>query len=373
MYTLDGIDIVYQLTDENKQKIRQQQAILEQKLTEIMQEVRSDWSDLTKIMYLHDYLAVHCEYDQSFKFYDAYRMLIDGTSVCQGYTLAYRLLLDRAGVTSSWVQSDSLKHVWSLVRIDGSWYHVDVTWDDPDWFGKTGRTYFCISDEKMQSDELQHLDEDDWVYGVDMGEANKKYDDYYWSDLESPLAVVGENLYYLNGKQIMQTRDPECPGTVKKTIDEVWYSWGSNGYYRDCYSGLSSYNGKLVYNTPDKIYSYDPETEQEQVLYTRTSEEQQTGYIYGSMVNGNVLQYVLAKRPWQSDAKYVSIQLDPYTTVAAGGYAYYLKDGTLHLKRSGTQKGSVLAAWYDVNGKMLGMRLLNQQELTIPVPGAKTV
>ncbi len=373
MYTLDGIDIVYQLTDENKQKIRQQQAILEQKLTEIMQEVRSDWSDLTKIMYLHDYLAVHCEYDHSFKFYDAYRMLIDGTSVCQGYTLAYRLLLDRAGVTSSWVSSDTLDHIWSLVRIDGSWYHVDVTWDDLDWFGKTGRTYFCISDEKMRSDELQHLDEDDWVYGVDMGEANKKYDDYYWSDLESPLAVVGENLYYLNGKQIMQTRDPEYPGTVKKTIDEVWYIWGSNGYYGDCYSGLSSYNGKLVYNTPDKIYSYDPMTGREQVLYTRTSEEQQTGYIYGSMVNGNVLQYVLAKRPWQSDAKYVSIQLDPYTTVAAGGYACYVKNGTLYLKRSGVQKGSVLAAWYDVNGKMLGMRLLNQQELTIPVPGAKTV
>lgn len=114
-------------------------------------------------------------------------------------------------------------------------------------------------------------------------------------------------------------------------------------------------------------------TGREQVLYTRTSEEQQTGYIYGSMVNGNVLQYVLAKRPWQSDAKYVSIQLDPYTTVAAGGYACYVKNGTLYLKRSGAQKGSVLAAWYDVNGKMLGMRMLNQQELTIPVPGAKTV
>ena len=62
------------------------------------------------------------------------------------------------------------------------------------------------------------------------------------------------------------------------------------------------------------------------------------------------------------------------TTVTEGGYAYYLKDGTLHLKRSGTETGSVIAAWYDGSGKLLGMRILNQQELDIPVPGAaKTV
>ena len=107
-YTTDGSDERDQLTDEDKQEIRRQQAILEQKLLEIMQEVRSDWSDLTKAMYLHDYIAIHCTYDYDYKYYDAYRMLINGTGVCQGYTMAYRLLLNRAGVTSSWVQSDSL-------------------------------------------------------------------------------------------------------------------------------------------------------------------------------------------------------------------------------------------------------------------------
>lgn len=50
-----------------------------------------------------------------------------------------------------------------------------------------------------------------------------------------------------------------------------------------------------------------------------------------------------------------------------------MKDGTLHLKRSGTETGSVIAAWYDGSGKLLGMRILNQQELDISVPGAKTV
>lgn len=365
-YTIDGSDREYWLTDEDKQEIRRQQAILEQKLLEIMQEVRSDWSDLTKAMYLHDYIAVHCEYDSTLTFRDAYRMLINGTGVCQGYTMAYRLLLNRAGVTSSWVQSDSLNHVWSLVQLDGAWYHIDVTWDDPTWFAKSGRKYFCVSDEKMRTDELGHLRTDDWVYGTDVQADSKKYDNYYWRDLDSPIVAVGENLYYLDGNQIMETNDPEYQGTAKKTIYGQWRGWG-------CYSGLSSYNGRLVYNTMDKIYSYDPETEQEQVLYALTDEEKQIGDIYGSVVNGNLLQYVLLQRPSRPETIY-SVPISPYITVTEGGYAFYLKDGTLHLKRSGTETGSVIAAWYDGSGKLLGMRILNQQELDILVPSAaKTV
>lgn len=365
-YTVNGSDRVDRLTDEDKQEIRQQQTVLEQKLAEIMQKVRSDCSDLTKAMYLHDYIAVHCEYDSTLTFRDAYRMLINGTGVCQGYMLAYRLLLNRAGVTSSWVQSDSLRHVWSLVQLDGAWYHVDITWDDSTWFAKSGRKYFCISEEKMKSAELRHLEKDDWVYGTDVQADSKKYDNYYWRDLDSPIVAVGENLYYLDGNQIMETNDPEYQGTAKKTIYGQWRGWG-------CYSGLSSYNGRLVYNTMDKIYSYDPETEQEQVLYALTDEEKQIGDIYGSVVNGNLLQYVLLQRPSRPETIY-SIQISPYITVTEGGYAYYLKDGTLHLKRSGTETGSVIAAWYDGSGKLLGMRILNQQELDIPVPGAaKTV
>ena len=130
-------------------------------------------------------------------------MLINGTGVCQGYMLAYRLLLNRAGVTSSWVQSNSLRHVWSLVQLDGAWYHIDVTWDDSTWFAKSGRKYFCISEEKMKSAELRHLEKDDWVYGTDVQADSKKYDNYFWRDLDSPIVAVGENLYYLDGNQIM--------------------------------------------------------------------------------------------------------------------------------------------------------------------------
>lgn len=221
------------------------------------------------------------------------------------------------------------------------------------------------------------------VYEPDVAATNTKYDECHWIDRERAYAPVNGKWYYLEyhheeGSQseywLMETKHPEQPGTQKKRVNARWSVWEKPySFWIEFYSGLSVFNNKLVYNTQDTIYSYDPVTEKKQAIYTLTAAQKQTGRIFGSTVNGSVLKYILAQEPGQSDAVYCSIQLDPYTTVAAGGYACYVKNGTLYLKRSGAQKGSVLAAWYDVNGKMLGMRLLNQQELTIPVPGAKTV
>jgi len=62
----------------------------------------------------------------------AYGALANGKAVCQGYSLAYKLLLRRAGVPVVYVGSDSMQHAWNMVQMENNgWYHVDVTWDDP--------------------------------------------------------------------------------------------------------------------------------------------------------------------------------------------------------------------------------------------------
>ena len=384
-YTLDGIDIVYQLTDENKQKIRQQQAILEQKLTEIMQEVRSDWSDLTKAMYLHDYIAVHCEYDSTLTFRDAYRMLINGTGVCQGYTLAYRLLLDRVGIKSGTVTSDSMNHVWNLIQIDGNWYHVDVTWDDPtqDRIGRVTHRYFCTSEARREAVLKESRKNwtnwtfvQDWEYSPnDITADNTRFDSSYWANVDSAFVPLNGAWYYLAYQnRIMRTEAPERQGELEKWIDARWYVWGSsNSWWQGLYSGLSRYNDTLIYNTPYAVYSYDPENAKEaQAVYTLTPAERSEGYIYGTVVDGNVLRYAVQQNPDHSRSTYTH-KLDPYTAVTAGGYAYYLEGETLYLKRDGTQSGSVIAAWYATDGQLLGMWFLNEEKLTANVSGAKTV
>ena len=87
---------------------------------------------------LHDYLVRTCVYDLAAETatgptvsHSAYGALTKGVAVCQGYALAYKLLLTRAGVPCVFVTSTSMNHAWNMVQIDGGWYHVDSTWDDP--------------------------------------------------------------------------------------------------------------------------------------------------------------------------------------------------------------------------------------------------
>lgn len=366
--------------------ISRQQDDLEEKIAEILAPVDEKWTDLEKALYLHDYLATYAQYDLTYSIYDAYTILRTGRGVCQAYALAYELLMERAGVPCGTVSSRNLDHMWNIIRIDGDWYHVDVTWDDPvqDRPGRVRHEHFCNSDAKREELVKEYMANysgwffvQDWVYSLNVTANNTRFDSSYWADVDAAYVPINGTWYYLSYQDIglMQTSDPKQRGTRKKMISTEWPDWDRPGWrWRGLFSGLSCYNSRLVYNTTKTVYSYDLVTGREQVLYTLTSEEQQVGDIYGSVVIGNQLNYTLLRTPnVETPVPVYSIQLDPYTTVAAGGYACYVKNGTLYLKRSGAQKGSVLAAWYDVNGKMLGMRLLNQQELTIPVPGAKTV
>lgn len=387
-YSIDGKVIPKGKITEYMPQIQQQQAELTQKVEEITAQIGENWTPLQKALYLHDYIATHGQYDTISRVddknkiderrRDAYGMLIDGIGVCQGYTLAYRLLLKEVGIDSGTVTSDSMNHVWNLIQIDGNWYHVDVTWDDPteDRIGQSQHVYFCLSEDKLKATNKGAHNAPDFKYSLNVKTDDKTFDNYYWANVDSAFVPLNGAWYYLayqNG--IMRTEAPERQGELEKWIDARWYVWGSsNSWWQGLYSGLSLYNDELIYNTTDTVYRYDPKSETEQKVYSLTAAERSEGYIYGTAVVGNELRYVVQQTPNVDEPAPVRIhKLDPYTAVTAGGYSYYLEEETLYLKPSGTQSGSVIAAWYATDGQLLGMWFLNEEKLTANVSGAKTV
>ena len=375
------------LTEEQKSQIRQKQTALEQVVNGILAQVDPKWSDLETALFLHDYLATHAQYDETLQIRDAYTILVKGTGVCQAYTLAYRLLLNRVNITSGTVTSTALNHIWNILLIDDKWYHVDVTWDDPtqDRIGRVTHRYFCTSEARREAVLKESRKNwtnwtfvQDWEYSPnDITADNTRFDSSYWANVDSAFVPLNGAWYYLayqNG--IMRTEAPERQGELEKWIDARWYVWGSsNSWWQGLYSGLSLYNDELIYNTTDTVFRYDPKTGTEQKeVYSLTTAERSEGYIYGTAVVGNELRYVVQQTPNVDEPAPVRIhKLDPYTAVTAGGYAYYLEGKTLYLKPSGTQSGSVIAAWYSEEDKLLGILILNGGELTADVSGVKTV
>ena len=122
--------------------------------------IRSGMSEKKKALVLHNWLINNCHYDETKKCHDENILLTEGYGVCEAYANAYHSLLSKAGVASGNFDSDSMDHRWSVVRIDGKWYHVDCTWDDPTVGPKNAppisgterQNYFLLRDAQMKKD-----------------------------------------------------------------------------------------------------------------------------------------------------------------------------------------------------------------------------
>lgn len=117
-------------------------------------------SDYEKELYLHDVLVNRVTYtDSKLEEQNGYTTLVEGKGVCAGYAFALQYLLMRAGIQSYYVVGYAGEsHAWNLVKIDGKWYYVDATWDDPltgsgsDSAYSPFHTYFNLSAEMMAED-----------------------------------------------------------------------------------------------------------------------------------------------------------------------------------------------------------------------------
>ena len=120
-----------------------------------------DWVDpqtdtATQVLAVHDWLVRHVAYDQDDMraSHTAYGLFANATAVCEGYSQAFMLAMERLGVPCVIVRSEDMEHQWNMVCIDGTWYHVDVTWDDPTpdqgTHGEVSQKHFLRSDDSMR-------------------------------------------------------------------------------------------------------------------------------------------------------------------------------------------------------------------------------
>lgn len=65
--------------------------------------------------------------------YTPYGGLVEREAICLGYASTFQLLMEMAGVECLTVvgasHASTVDHAWNMVRLNGQWYCVDVTWD----------------------------------------------------------------------------------------------------------------------------------------------------------------------------------------------------------------------------------------------------
>lgn len=108
-------------------------AVLNKKVDEIISTMPQT-NDYDKIKYFHDYIIKNCVYNlYGDNIHSAYGALIDGEAVCEGYSKAMALLCNSVGIECIIVTGygDDIPHMWNMLKYNGNWYHMDLTWDDP--------------------------------------------------------------------------------------------------------------------------------------------------------------------------------------------------------------------------------------------------
>ena len=168
--------------------------------------------------------------------------------------------------------SQNINHAWNIVKVNGKWYHVDATWDDPVWDmpGRSNHDYFLVSFDTMNKNTLTNHTKDrtDMVVSAQWGDTytsaidttyesgkfwngvNKAilYKDGYWYSIGSGASDTG---YQINKYQYSTgTNKVIYSGTAKWTAP-------SGGYYPGVYGSIYLHGNSLYFATPDSLKKID--------------------------------------------------------------------------------------------------------------------
>ena len=205
---------------------------------------------------LHDYIISHTAYDDSLGKNSAYDILVAGTAVCAGYALAYQDLLQRAGIESRIVTSAAMEHAWNLICIDGSWYHADLTWDDPspNSAGFVSHDFFLLTDDEIAAGEEPH-----YGWETDIRCADTRFSQGFWRNVYSQICFESSDICYLLRSEDFTShiyRRNESTGKetllYKESVNHINIGYGS---YKYEHTGLSLRGDRLWFNSLNKALS----------------------------------------------------------------------------------------------------------------------
>ena len=119
-------------TEENTYQIKEKIALMAGKVDFYARGLEGK-SDIDKEIIIHDRISNDVKYykeeDIPRKYHTAEGTLLEGIGVCDSFSKAYQLVLNKVGIESVIVLGNlnDSPHAWNMVKLGNNWYHVDIT------------------------------------------------------------------------------------------------------------------------------------------------------------------------------------------------------------------------------------------------------
>lgn len=239
-----------------KEEYLAQRDEIENKVQEIvstLSETKDEWQTELEI---HDYIVDNCTYELSepkLVCSSVYGVLINGYGACEGYSRAAKMLFDEVGIKSALVSGISKSsngeegpHMWNAVEINGDFYYLDCTWDDPvteDGEETKSYSYFNVTAEMISETHSEFsynfvcMDTEE-NYFV---RTNSYFDEYDRSYEKKIANLLGESIS--NGGSGIQLGFAN-----KKVCNSAYDELVENGRIRNVISSASNISGKELMN-----------------------------------------------------------------------------------------------------------------------------
>ena len=240
--TLSDTDGQQTVNEDGLTIYQQEQARLEEAADALLAQVDFTQSQAGIALQLHDLLIDSAWYNTNAGEYDyahtAYGALVEdsegnpGGALCDGYSLAYEYLLQKAGLTCIVIsgsagasETDTEKHAWNLVRLDEDWYEVDATWDDLDFLlspAEDGYDLFleALSDEDYMA-RIRH-----YMFNLTTEEMRSftPGDEFTYVSNNGWVTLLQPSVHIRSSADESEvTRDYVTP--LAPTAEGTWYTW----------------------------------------------------------------------------------------------------------------------------------------------------
>lgn len=241
-------DAVINFTSFTYHTNKSQEEFVDSEVDRVINEIiQPTMSEFQKVKAINDWMVNKTKYsfNANTSVHAAYTLFKEGKGVCQAYALAAYRLLEKAGMEAKYVTGNagSENHGWNLVNVDGKWYHLDITWNDP--ISRTGEDtlsykYFLISDDAIGVDHTRD----------DRSKAYPKATDSYYEAMRgiSNPYEYNNHIYYgnsMDGYKLYKI-DLETMENILLLEDRAIYTVGYNDwiYYSNYSRGGNIYKVK---------------------------------------------------------------------------------------------------------------------------------
>ena len=237
------------------------------------------------VLSVHDHMVtrIQCSYWGNYN--NGYHALVRGETACYGYSLLFMRVMEQIDIPCRIVvckdTGDGVGHAWNAVCLNGNWYHLDLTWDDPlaDVDGRVLHNNFLKTDKEFKSEESGHTF--DWDTDVSCEDRTYAFSPL-WEDAESPFLFPGDGyMYYREDdryniyifKQNLTTKEE----TLVYKQEQPLISVEGKNYYCTTY-GLAIRGGRIWFDTPEAVYSV-----------TLGGEEKKAEYVCETLADANII------------------------------------------------------------------------------------